>query len=483
MIRIYLAMLLMAVTMTVQAQRCSCIKELQFLENKVEHNLPSYYDQVVLQKREKAYKQHRERIDEIAASITDSSQCIYLTARYISFFRDEHLAINYKDAIYPFSWEDNDTAGMRAFFSREKVYRFPHERMVRVGPEGYWSSRDGKMKVQVIANKNALWDYIGLVVIGDKKYWTPGQIKFALKKKAHSDFECIYLSGSRKPTVIQAQLKDSVLNFGRITEYYRIAGPDDIPVTRPAYTPSGEFEFNELSPETAYLRIPSFDYENTPFIDSLVKTNLPRIVSKRNIIIDVRDNEGGSDRAWQSLLPLVYDKREFISPMASTEFGGPDIIAYYEQHEYENCKTREDSLQDESIIMMLKKHPGEYMPLAFDKGNLDTFYKSPKNVAILMDRWCASSTEGFILAARQNKKVKLYGENTWGMCSYGDWMTVDMPCLPVAVNMPTKKMTMRNGADYESIGISPDVKLNIGTKDKWIAQVQDNMEHPTASGK
>ena len=99
-----------------------------------------------------------------------------------------------------------------------------------------------------------------------------------------------------------------------------------------------------------------------------------------------------------------------------------------------------------------------------------------KKVAIIANRWCASSTEGFILEALQNKKVRLFGENTAGMISYGDWMKVDAPCLPVNLTIATKKEHLAGNADYESIGIAPALKLDEAHEENWITEVQKNLE-------
>ena len=50
----------------------------------------------------------------------------------------------------------------------------------------------------------------------------------------------------------------------------------------------------------------------------------------------------------------------------------------------------------------------------FMTNKFDTIYSQPNNIAILIDKNCASSTEEFLLMAKQSKKVKLFGHPTSG---------------------------------------------------------------------
>lgn len=62
----------------------------------------------------------------------------------------------------------------------------------------------------------------------------------------------------------------------------------------------------ELSIETALLRIASFNDDQRVLIDSLIKSNSALIGTKKNLIIDIRNNGGGSDISYSSITPLLY---------------------------------------------------------------------------------------------------------------------------------------------------------------------------------
>jgi C-terminal processing protease CtpA/Prc len=98
------------------------------------------------------------------------------------------------------------------------------------------------------------------------------------------------------------------------------------------------------------------------------------------------------------------------------------------------------------------------------------------NIAIIFNKYTASSAEGFILQASTSKKVKTYGENSKGAVMYGDWMPLHLPELNISVAITTKKMIFKNNEDYESIGILPDIDLTIRNENEWLEIILKQME-------
>jgi C-terminal processing protease CtpA/Prc len=55
-------------------------------------------------------------------------------------------------------------------------------------------------------------------------------------------------------------------------------------------------------------------------------------------------------------------------------------------------------------------------------------YPYPKNVGIIIDGGCGSRTEQFLFAAKQSKKVKLFGTTMAGKLDISDMYFVYPPC-------------------------------------------------------
>src|ERR1035438_2296638 len=169
--------------------QCNCLNELKFLETTVENNLASYQDQVIVKKRTLLYTEHKEECESIAASLKDSTECAYLMAKYISFFRDEHFQMAYKDSYYPYT-SQGDTLKIRSFYQKDKTYKLPNKmNMTSKGLFGSWESYDGRYSIEIIKDSTSLWDYAGIITKTDSLYWSIGQMKFGLKETGENIYD------------------------------------------------------------------------------------------------------------------------------------------------------------------------------------------------------------------------------------------------------------------------------------------------------
>ncbi|RYE23488.1 MAG: hypothetical protein EOP51_10385, partial [Sphingobacteriales bacterium] len=62
----------------------------------------------------------------------------------------------------------------------------------------------------------------------------------------------------------------------------------------------------QYSANTLVLRIPSFDGGFKKQIDSVLAANHDKIISTKNLVIDVRNNGGGSDGSYQQIMKYLY---------------------------------------------------------------------------------------------------------------------------------------------------------------------------------
>ena len=86
-----------------------------------------------------------------------------------------------------------------------------------------------------------------------------------------------------------------------------------------------------------------------------------------------------------------------------------------------------------------------------------------------MNRWCGSSTEELLLAARQSSKVILVGEDTVGNLDYSNTVQVPFFCYPYTLTYATtrsRRLDMHQGID--NIGIAPKYHLTEGVD--WIKE-------------
>jgi hypothetical protein len=240
--------------------------------------------------------------------------------------------------------------------------------------------------------------------------------------------------------------------------------------------------FKKINDSTTMLRLPSFRYDAKPLIDSLISTNLKEITSAPNFIIDVRGNGGGLDYSYQKLLPLLYT--------------GPYIDETVEWYASAgNIKRFEDDLASGKIrkgteawtrklIKLMKEKPGSFVIIdPADTVKEDTIYPYPKKVGVIIDDFCGSSCEAFILDAKHSKKVTVFGCRTFGVLDYSNTSPEDLGLKGLSVYIPKTRSTRLPENPIDNVGIPPDVEINLPYNlnvcdkiDDWVIFVKDWLE-------
>ncbi|MBF0694199.1 MAG: hypothetical protein IR153_03980 [Flavobacterium sp.] len=67
-------------------------------------------------------------------------------------------------------------------------------------------------------------------------------------------------------------------------------------------------EYQNLSPTTAYIKVPSFDYRLWKQLDQFYDSITPILKSKKAIILDIRNNSGGGERMYNQLVKILKTK-------------------------------------------------------------------------------------------------------------------------------------------------------------------------------
>jgi hypothetical protein len=216
------------------------------------------------------------------------------------------------------------------------------------------------------------------------------------------------------------------------------------------------FIFKELRPSIAYLKLGTFGRAYLPKLNMLYDSSLSNIEKYSYLILDLRDNGGGSDEGWHRLLPIIYTNKfqtDKVDFWASNE-----NIEHYLKYK----------LLPNAVLEKLRQQ-GKKTFYTIDKSRKSSFgikkkLNNPKKIIILQNRRVASATEDFILMALQSKKVITIGENTGGYTGYGNVSTIYTPNKCFVLHTTTTKFT--NGIKYEYAGIPP--MYTISSEIDWI---------------
>jgi C-terminal processing protease CtpA/Prc len=128
----------------------------------------------------------------------------------------------------------------------------------------------------------------------------------------------------------------------------------------------------------------------------------------------------------------------------------------------------------------LEQHLGEFISLEtiddLDVLRFDTVYPFPRNVAILVNHQNASTDEQFLLAAKQSRKVKIFGTSTFGSLDFSNMYFVPSPCNEFKLGYCISKSLRVPEMAIDGRGIQPDYYIDktIPTY-KWIAFVYETL--------
>ncbi len=231
-----------------------------------------------------------------------------------------------------------------------------------------------------------------------------------------------------------------------------------------------EIEARMLVSKIFYIRISSFKYENIDPVKNLIAKNKKNIEESKALIIDVRDNFGGTDDVYQPLLPYILTNPLRIM---NVEFlSTPTLINGLRDYALQNIP--KDSLkaiqQIEDDLKEYKENLGNFVLYDGKKVTVDNIKlkpKSPKQIIILANNNVASAGENFLFSARQSKKVKILGTPSMGVLDYGSIREFNLECDNYTLYLPTYRSARLPQYPIDNTGIQPDVYLD-DTVDDWL---------------
>jgi C-terminal processing protease CtpA/Prc len=206
----------------------------------------------------------------------------------------------------------------------------------------------------------------------------------------------------------------------------------------------------------------------------LFKANQSNLSKIPYLILDLRNNGGGADFSYKPITPYLYtntlrhigadvlstdDNMAGWAAVATTEGIPPDQKAFISD-----------------VVKKMEQHKGELVSFSDDRNiTLDSISSSPQKVVVLMNKNCGSTTEEFLLSARQSSKVTLMGEHTAGVLDYSNMRGADFSCMPYMLYWATSRSRrIDQGMAIDNIGIKPDKILKSGQN--WIEEAKLYLE-------
>ncbi|MGZ5201590.1 MAG: S41 family peptidase [Telluria sp.] len=216
-----------------------------------------------------------------------------------------------------------------------------------------------------------------------------------------------------------------------------------------------------LDQHTVLLSLRTFDGRYQSAMQALLKQHRRTLETHRQWIIDVRDNNGGSDSTYMPLLPWLLDG-EYVQHRIEWLATPANLRA-----QADVCKLLGDSekcMQAQAPVIKALEGAapgtwvmiGERVEYRRPEGREP---RQPTRVAVLVDRACASSCEQFLLEARSGSHVKLLGRPSRGSLDYSNLRPHQLPSGKRTVMYATSRSLRLPAMGIDGVGVQPDILL------------------------
>ena len=199
------------------------------------------------------------------------------------------------------------------------------------------------------------------------------------------------------------------------------------------------FEFRSMSPKVAYVNLGTF-------ADSSVVTDfknaLPEIRKHKVLIVDLRNNGGGSDNNAEQIAMYLTDRPFIVGSMWKTRVHNAADKAW--------AVLGDTSLAGYLHHNIWEKHPGDTLRIP------GTLSRLNMPIYILTSKRTGSAAEDFLIYLNYSKNVTRIGQPTNG--SSGQPLQFQLP-HGIAARICSKADEFPDGTPFINIGIKPQIEV------------------------
>ncbi|CAM3638183.1 S41 family peptidase [Elizabethkingia bruuniana] len=475
-IQIVLLFLLLSVFGYVNAQtQCNCNDALQKIILKIESEYPGFD---IKTKDKLLYNSVKESSTKLALENKNPSECLDILKAYIGFFKDRHIGVLPNEYLSQQNTTSKTTEIKTSKPANIDLKRFKKDILTKPNQfEGIWKDDNYEIGVKKV-NQN---EYIGFIIKADPKYWKPNEIKFRL----FADGTCEYYMQDRSVQKGKYKIYDaSILFFDALKSSFTKQLPaatlnqEEI---KDKINEINGFYVKKLTPRTTLIKLPNFSEVFLEAIEAMLEKNKKLIENSEFLIIDVRDNSGGTDNAYSSILSYISTNpiRSVGVEYLSSESFIRNSQKYLQGLEKDSIKNKDRIDNLRKRIVLLKENLGKYVNFSDKKVNIENINyapKSPSQIVVLANNRTASAAENFLLRTKQSKKVKIMGIPSSGVLDYANAMFFEYGCDNYKLLMPTYRSFRLPDYPIDNIGVQPDIYLDTSVSD-WVKYAVDYLEN------
>ncbi|WP_291911955.1 S41 family peptidase [Chitinophaga sp. CB10] len=469
---LFVPVILFSPLLTLAQSTCNCERSFKWVRETFEKN-DAGFEYGMQQKGVAAYEEHTRNILAKVKKTTDKEQCAAIMREWLRFFRKGHHGIIpvYNSPAAPVA--GSSAAPEVLSLSEEQV-----KQRIANAPvasfEGIWTT--ATYKIGIVKDGGG---YKGVILASGNQAWKPGDVKLSIA----ADSAGVFYMGDFSPNKFEKAilLGKNTLQLANVflkRQYPVFQEGDATLLYAREMTASAPF-MQQVSDKTVLFRIPTFERYAKGAIDSLLKANDALLKRTENLVIDIRGNGGGSDVSYYGILPLIYTNpvRSVHTTFLSTPLNNSRMEGFLSIPGLPES----DKAEVEAALKALREHPNQFVNLnngkIVDELKLDTIFPFPKNVAIIINDQNGSTSEEFLLAARQSKKVKLFGTTTQGVLDISNTYTVESPDKQFKLVYALSKSLRIPDFAIDGKGIMPDYYMDKSIPDaEWLNHVTRILE-------
>ncbi|MBG6233554.1 hypothetical protein IWX76_000109 [Pedobacter sp. CAN_A7] len=439
-------------------QPCNCSQEFNDVKDKIEKNYAGFKDKVNAKTEARYHKRTKVALKQ-SKLITTPAHCVYLINEWLTFFKDGHIQIG-RNRISKEKEEAKLQERIQAIehisLSNEELINLKNTKRIT----GIYWNEDSTSRIAVIRNKTGFRDYAGVVISSKTGKWSPGQVVLELKS-GKDTLKGIMYDKYYIPTNVSLQIKENALGT------FKREGSKQ---SSTELVNEATIASKVLSTKTLYLKISTFNQRNAKNIDSLFKANQSNLSKMPYLILDLRNNGGGADFSYRPITPYLYTNtiRHIGADVLSTD----DNIAGWAAIATTDGLPPDQKVFISDVIGKMEQRKGKLVSFSDDRNvTLDSVTPYPQKVIILINKNCGSTTEEFLLLAKQSSKVTLMGEHTAGVLDYSNMRGADFSCMPYMLYWATSRSRrIDEGRAIDNVGITPDKVLR--PEQNWIDEAK-----------
>lgn len=416
------------------------------------------------------YDHFKNSLLKKSKKITDQKETLDLLKEYLSFFRDRHI----------FFLDDSNSLKPNKIVKIENL-KVTKKTLSRISTskdslEGIWKNEE--FKIGILKVKDSL--YKGFVITSANKAWKANDVLFTLSTKKRLKLfsnDLTYFDDTYE--VKNAE----ILRFLKTRRFFFKDKKNQLngEILNEKVNELFGLSVKKMSPRTTLVKLQNFDYPFVEKIEKLIKDNKTLIENSENLIIDLRDNGGGTTNSMTPILPYIMGGK--VRNM-NVEYFVSDFYISNQERYVRNLPDKDKYKEEKKNILdhliFYKKNLGKYVlrpnTRSVETENYEANELSPKQVVVLVNKKVASSAEVLTLLAKQSKKVKILGTPTSGVLDYANAMISNYEYDGHSLILPTYRSLRLPDFPIDNIGVQPDIYLD-GTVNDWEEFAMDYLEN------